>query len=233
VGDPLTDPPITAVAEAIERRTAIAGALPADDGLASFNRMYLAVTIDVNAAIRQGFYADPHFMTELDVVFVNLYLDAVRASVSYPDRVAKAWAALLESRSRPGIEPIQFALAGMNAHINHDLPLAVVRTCRELDTSPGIGWHHADYRRIDSLLDGAEQRVRQSFEGGWALDVDRHLQAVITLVGNWSITRARSTAWTNALTLWALRHVPLIARDFAAGLDHMVGFAGRGLLLPV
>jgi hypothetical protein len=25
-----------------------------------------------------------------------------------------------------GIEPIQFALADMNAHINHDLPLAMV-----------------------------------------------------------------------------------------------------------
>jgi hypothetical protein len=28
-----------------------------------------------------------------------------------------------------GIEPIQFALAGMNVHINHNLPLAVVVTC--------------------------------------------------------------------------------------------------------
>ena len=40
-----------------------------------------------------------------------------------------AWQPLFERRADPGIEPIQFALAGMNAHINHDLPLAVVATC--------------------------------------------------------------------------------------------------------
>ena len=34
-----------------------------------------------------------------------------------------------------GTAPIQFALAGMNAHINRDLPLALVETCDELGGS--------------------------------------------------------------------------------------------------
>ena len=46
-----------------------------------------------------------------------------------------------------GIEPVQFALAGMNAHINHDLPLAVVSTCSALATAPEVGPHFADWRR--------------------------------------------------------------------------------------
>jgi hypothetical protein len=233
MGDPLTDPPIASIDEAVVRMTAIAGALPETDGLACFNRMYLGVTIDVRASIGQSFFADPAFMTDLDVVFVNLYLDAVRLSVTHPELVPKSWAALTESRSKPGVEPIQFALAGMNAHINHDLPLAVVSTCRQLDTSPATGWHHADYHRIDTLLDAAEQRIRQSFESGWELDTDRHLQAVVTLIANWSITKARGTAWTNAQTIWALRHLPVMVREYVTGLDHIVGFASRGLLTAV
>jgi hypothetical protein len=39
--------------------------------------MYLDVTRQVNAQIDQGFYADPAFMTGLDVTFANLYFDAI------------------------------------------------------------------------------------------------------------------------------------------------------------
>ena len=63
--------------------------------------------------------------------------------------------------SRGGIEPVQFALAGMNAHINHDLPVAMVSTCAALGTSPEDP-HLADYQKVDQLLDAAEQSIRQS-----------------------------------------------------------------------
>jgi uncharacterized protein DUF5995 len=51
----------------------LAAALPAADGLACFNRMYLDVTTQVNSQLGQGFFADPVFMTNLDVAFANLY----------------------------------------------------------------------------------------------------------------------------------------------------------------
>ena len=41
-----------------------------------------------------------------------------------------AWRPLVETRSQAR-EPIQFALAGMAAHINHDLPIAVFSTSEE------------------------------------------------------------------------------------------------------
>ncbi len=83
-----------------------------------------------------------------------------------PAAAPLAWRPLLEQRAQPGIEPIQFALAGMNAHINHDLPLAVTGTCTALATSPSAGAHQADYQKVDQLLDAAEQSVRESFEWG-------------------------------------------------------------------
>ena len=126
--------------------------------------------------------------------------------------VPLAWRPLIEQRAQPGIEPVQFALAGMNAHINHDLPLAVTGTCTALATSPSAGAHQADYQKVDQLLDAAEQSVRQSFESAPELAVDRHLQAVNNLIAAWSINSARDLAWTNSLLLWEVRADPLCAR---------------------
>ena len=68
-------------------------------------------------------------MAELDVRFAELWLTAHDAAAA-GSKVPSAWAPLFEERSTPGILDIQYALAGMNAHIEHDLPLAVVATCR-------------------------------------------------------------------------------------------------------
>ena len=38
--------------------------------------MYLDVTRQVNSQLGQGFFADPAFMTQLDVAFANLYFAA-------------------------------------------------------------------------------------------------------------------------------------------------------------
>ena len=70
------DTPVASVAEAIARMEAIDAALPAADGVACFNRMYLAVTQEVNSRISAGFFADPVFMAQLDVTFANLYFAA-------------------------------------------------------------------------------------------------------------------------------------------------------------
>ena len=135
---PIMDAPVTSIAEAISRMEAIEAALPAADGIACFNRMYLDVTRQVNSQLGQGFFADPAFMTQLDVDFANLYFAAAGAAGD-PAAVPLAWRPLAERRAAAGIEPVQFALAGMNAHINHDLPLAVVSTCTALATSPEAG----------------------------------------------------------------------------------------------
>src|SRR5580700_11559560 len=114
---PAPDVPVVSVAAAIARMEAIAAALPAADGLACFNRMYLDVTQQVNSRLGQGFFADPAFMTQLDVAFANLYF-AAAGTAGIPAAAPLAWRPLIERRATAGIEPVQFALAGMNAHIN-------------------------------------------------------------------------------------------------------------------
>ena len=147
--------------------------------------------------------------------------------------VPLAWRPLFERRSQPGIEPIQFALARHDAHINHDLPLAVVATCADLGTSPTAGTHQADYQKVDQLLDAAEQSVRQAFENAPELAVDRHLQAVGNLIADWSINSARDLAWTNSLLLWELRDTPLARDLFLESLAAATAVASSLLLVAV
>jgi hypothetical protein len=205
---PAPGTPVESVAGAIARMEAIEAALPAADGLACFNRMYLGVTVQVNNQLGQGFFADPAFMTNLDVAFANLYF-AAADSAADPATVPLAWRPLVERRAVAGIEPVQFALAGMNAHINHDLPLAMVSTCAALGTAPEAGPHFADYQKVDQLLDEAEQSVRQSFESAPELAVDHHVSAVADLIANWTIDSARDLAWNNCLLLWTVRDDPI------------------------
>jgi len=90
-----------------------------------------------------------------------------RACAGPEKRPPRAWTALFEARAREGFAPIQFALAGMNAHINRDLPLALVKTCRARDVVPARGSpQHADFRAIDPLLAETEARVRRDFATG-------------------------------------------------------------------
>jgi Family of unknown function (DUF5995) len=222
--------PVTSVAEAIARMEAIGAGLPTSDGLACFNRMYLAVTQAVGTDIGQGFFADPAFMTTLDVTFANLYFAAAQAA---PATVPLAWRPLVELRDAPEIEPIQFALAGMNAHINHDLPVAVVSTCAELGTAPGDGTHLADFQKVDALLDAAEEGIRRSFESAPELVLDRHLQAVDNLLAGWTINSARDLAWANAAVLWELRGDPVANGLFVDGLAATAALASRLLLTAV
>jgi len=51
-------------------------------------------------------------------------------------------------------------------------------------------------------------------------------------IANWSVAEARRAARAHAETLWALRGVPSASSVFIDTIDGLVGFAGRGLLIP-
>jgi len=228
----LTAPAIGSSDELAARLAAIQTVLPANDGLGWFNRMYQLVANSVSDNLGASAFADPAWISRLDLVFGNLYLDAVRNSVLAPDKVPRAWAALLEQRSQTGIAPLQFALAGMNAHINRDLPVAVVTTCTQLGTSPDAGSHHADFWRVNGVLAQVEPAIRVLVEGQPLEEADRIFPGLQDVVGNFNIVKARETAWVNAETLWVLtRFAAPSAAVYVDGVDHLAGFAGRGLLV--
>ena len=231
---PLPTGPVTSIPDAITRMREIEAALPPRDGLACFNRMYLIVTQTVKEQVTQHFFQDPAFMQHLDIVFANLYLGAVDGFRSEPSTACRAWNVLFSRRSDSSLVPMQFALAGMNAHINRDLALALVTACRDLGTAPEDGSHEADFDKVNRLLAALDAQIRQSFESGLILELDQTAAAGLeNLVGNFGIQAARETAWVNAQALWHLRGVSFVYRQYLDGIDRTAAFAGRTLLFPL
>ena len=231
---PLPTGPVTSISDAIARMQEIEAALPPADGLACFNRMYRIVTETVKAQVAQGFFHDPAFMEHLDIVFANLYLGAVDGFCSEPSTACRAWNALFSRRSDTSVLPMQFALAGMNAHINRDLAVAVVSACRDLGTSPESGSHEADFDKVNRLLGALDAQIRQSFESGLILELDQRAAAGLeNLAGNFGIDAARETAWINAQALWHLRDISFIYKQYLDGMDRTAAFTGRALMIPL
>jgi len=210
--------------------------LARDDGVACFTSLYLSVTKGVQARLGEVAFANPELLARLDLRFADLFFAAVDASAQDARRTPRAWAPLFETRSRKGIAPLQFALAGMNAHINRDLPVALVETCREAGLAPADDSpQHADYLRVNGVLSAVEAQERAKYLHGWLRRLDRlvhRVHRIDDVVAMWNVERARDAAWTNALALWAIRDDRVLYDAFVATLDRTVGFAGRGLLVP-
>ncbi|MER6111485.1 DUF5995 family protein [Streptomyces hirsutus] len=218
----------TPVDTVVSRMRALDSALPRRDGIAVFNRVYLTVTMEADRRIDAGLLADTRAAVTLNVVFAERYLAAVEA-VSEGRRPPACWRPLFQLRHHPGVRPLQFALAGINAHIGHDLALAVVDTCRTLDCEPA--WLEDEFEQVGDLLAALEERIREDLMPG--PDLLQLADPLTHLAGAWSLDRARDAAWTTARALWALRGLPDVAEEFAARLDMAVGFAGRMLLTPL
>jgi len=200
------------------------------DGVACFTRLYLAVTQGVAARLAGVEFADPAFLAQLDVRFADLFFAAI-------ERPTPAWAPLFESRTRKGIAPLQFALAGMNAHINRDLPVALVATCEAAGIALEEGSpQHADFIRVNGILAAVEAEVKKQYVPRrlrWLDFLLHRWRRLDDVVAMWDVARARDAAWTNAEALWALRHDRALAARFLDTLDRTVGLAGRGLLVPL
>ena len=228
----LSAAPVRSIDDAIRLMQAIDDALPDGDGVKWFNRLYLRVTENVATAVHSVAFQDAAFLTTLDVVFANQYFSALSASATGIAAVPSAWRPLLDARHTPGIARIQFALAGMNAHINRDLPDGIVRTFLALGGDPiEDEIRERDFDSVNDILERVEQDVKTEFTIGLVGVVDRLGGPVDDAVAMWKVRKARSAAWTNAQVLWGLRGTPRLRDRFFSRLDGLVGMTGRGLLL--
>ena len=221
----------TTITEVIAQMERIDGTLPRKDGVAYFNRLYLQVTKAVEAATAGVTFAAPEFTERLDVVFAALYF-AAEATIGTGAMCPIAWRPLVEERAEDRA-PIQFAIVGMNAHINHDLPIAVVETCKEFGVAPEDGSpQHADYQRINGILGDVEGQVAGWFETGLIADIaDVIPKDVDNALAMWSIADARDLAWSHAKLLWGMRNDPLLADAYGDFLARLVELSGRGILI--
>ena len=183
----------TPVDAVVSRMRALDASLPPRDGVAVFNRVYLAVTEAVDRRIDGGRFPDPRAAITLDVRFAERYLTAVEAATE-ERRPPACWRPLFQFRRHPGVRPLQFALAGINAHIGHDLALAVVDACRTLDCDPAE--LEDEFDRVGDLLVTLEERIREELMPG--PDLLQIADPLTHLLGAWSLDRARDATWAAA-----------------------------------
>lgn len=221
------DPSGPAADPVLGRMRALGADWPAGDGLAVFHRVYLAVTEELVRRVAAGEFPDRRAAGALGGIFAEHYLDAVEAAAE-GTRPPACWRPLFQFRRHPGVRPLQFALAGINAHIGHDLPLAVVETCHALGCVPAD--LEDEFERVGAILVLLEERIREDLMPG--PDLLQIADPLTHLVGTWSLARAREAAWSAARLLWGLRDAPDLADEFTERLDAGVGLVGRCLLTP-
>ena len=119
----------------------------------------------------------------------------------------------------------------MNAHINHDLAVAVVRACLDTGVSPHRAGLHDDYEKVNDVLAEVVRPIRQSFLDANVVAAGRPLSPLADLVSNFSIDKARDAAWVSALTLWEIRDVAFLERSLEQMLSRTVGLISRQLLV--
>jgi hypothetical protein len=222
-----TDP----IAAVLARLQSVAAELAVTDGVSRFNHLYLAVTQAVDTGAQAAAFENPGFLVALDVSFAGLYFSALDASAA-GTALPRCWAPLFEARSDAHIAPIQFALAGMNAHINHDLALAIVSTCAATGLAPDTGSAaHRDFIKVNAILATVETQVKADYLTGLVGVADDVLGRIDDVVAIWSVGEARNAAWTHAQMLWAIRGNAVLTSAFEDALDGTIGFASRGLLV--
>jgi Family of unknown function (DUF5995) len=226
----LNGPQVTAIADVIKRMQTIDAALPNSDGLKWFNLLYLKVTQQVDTHPPAGGWQAPGWLTRLDVVFAELYFSAVISWLQNATRVPSSWKALFEARFAEGIDRIQFALAGMNAHINHDLGLALLQTDSEMNIIPTKeSQEHSDFEAVNNLLEAVLPQALQFLATGIAGEFVQDTGKIGRFLAIWNVRAARDLAWDFAD---ALRPLNGIARNVALTTqDQVTGVLGRSLLI--
>ena len=230
IAEAVRNPPQT-ISDVLQVMRTIDNASADVDGLKWFNWLYWNVTQAVELRIGAGGFTDPAWMTLLDVQFAQLYFSALRAALS-GSATPGCWQAMFSVRDNAAIARIQFALAGMNAHINHDLCQAIVATCKISNIIPQHETaQYSDYTSLNSTLDSLIEEAKHTLNvrlPGTPIPAVSHLQ---DLFAAWDISAAREKAWRNAQSLWNL------PASFAAGLvDTIDGFTtviSKSLLIPV
>jgi hypothetical protein len=201
------------------------------DGLKWFNWLYLNVTEAVEARVAHGGFSNLSWLADLDVRFAQLYFDALQSALA-GGRCPGCWNAVFAVRGNTRVARLQFALAGMNAHINRDLPDAIVATCRATRTVPAHGTsQYADYTAVNSTLESLVETARTTLHvrlPGDPLPAVSHLEETVAA---WKVSAAREAAWSNAEALWNLP--PLLTDNLKHSIDGFTTVVGKTLLVPV
>lgn len=143
---------LTGIPGVLARMDALLEAMPSDlTTQRTFLSTYRRTTIAVGKQVDEGRFEDPAWVDRWDVAFADLYVSALEAHLS-GGHVSRPWRlAFAAPRDLP---VLRLLLLGINAHINFDLPQALLRVIsREDFANPAlVARRQRDHERIDAIL---------------------------------------------------------------------------------
>lgn len=173
-------------------------AITENNRMGYFAALYKRMTIAVKDGITNNLFEDPARMERLDVIFANRYLQAWDAYRNGRP-CSPAWRAAFESTKQPKLIVLQHIIAGINVHINLDLCIAAVDTCR----GSSIDALKNDFDKINQIIALQAKAVQECLTKIWfplrlITSISQHSEDAVL---NFSIETARKCSWANALIL--------------------------------
>jgi hypothetical protein len=169
--------------------------------LGYFAALYRKVTVGVKQGAMNGRFEDAARMERLDVNFANRYLEAYDLHRKGETPTA-SWLVSFEAAGHRRPMVLQHLLLGINAHINLDLGIAAV------ETSPGgqLESLKHDFDLINNILADLAQPVQDMVGevSPWIGFLEKIDPSADNAIINFSLDRARASAWDFALMLNSL-----------------------------
>jgi hypothetical protein len=173
-----------------------------------FLETYRRTTIAVGKAIEDASFEDPDWVERWDVVFADLYLAALDLDLAGSPEVPRPWRLAFDAP--PSLPALRYVLLGINAHINYDLPQALLAVISDSEFSDPLlmARRARDHERIDRVLSSrvaAEDNVLGAVSPPTV--VDRLLQPLNRLSSRRFLREARVKVWHNTIELQRSRLV--------------------------
>lgn len=209
------------MAEAVESvvrtmQARLDGLAPEHEHLREFLGTYQRTTLAVGTAVDHGDFEDPDWVERWDVAFAELYLAALDAHLS-GGSPSRPWRLAFDAPA--GLPALRYVLLGINAHVNYDLPQALLAVIDDDDfADPALmASRRRDHERIDGVLAGrvAAEDAELSAQGKSL--TDRLLQPLNRLSSKRFLREARTKVWHNTEALQAARLDGAAAYDVRLG----------------
>ncbi|GIG41877.1 DUF5995 family protein [Cellulomonas phragmiteti] len=230
---PASIPEVVERLEAIGAHAAATSVLGDGDGIASFTRLYVVITRRVGEMVEAGEFASSPFLVGLDLEFAARYFDALRRYAADVHGAPGVWRVLFDHRSDPTVPPVNFAVLGVNAHINYDLAHALIATWRRIppDGADRRGSQYHDYLLVNDVFDQEMDGLREELGSLLSSGPDG---APWDVAANWLsdlvVTFTRDLAWVEATRVWSQGATPEACTASERRLDAIATYIGRGLL---
>ena len=181
---------------------------PQRESQREFLSTYRRTTAAVGAAIEAGVFEDPDWVQAWDVAFAGLYLDALAADITSTAGVPRPWRLAFDAPT--SLPPLRHVLLGINAHINYDLPQALLAVIsdQEFTDEAVLDRRRRDHERIDAVLSGrvAAEDVELSSRSPRTL-LDTALRPLNRAASRRFLREARQKVWHNTIELQQARSV--------------------------